>query len=252
MPPGDALGEPIAKPQAAPRLHLPVVRARHVRLPRFLLLWWSLWLLASWVMAFGWRWWIQPSIGTYITAAQRMMLSVMLGITIVWPLYRLALRPAHTPRLLPLVDWLAIFATLQVLLWPMRVPTQWSAADVLLLDAAIFAWGVLYAGLIALGMLDGARRHRAAVMILCVVVAAAGPALAALTASIDNLAASVWLRWSPLTGVWLHVGRNAVAIEAAEWWRLAAIGATALLLWLGVMLWPGRSVSAARPVAPRG
>lgn len=243
-----ALIAPITKPQTvSARLHLAVRRVRHVRLPRLLLLWWSLWLLASWFTAFGWRWWIQPSIATYITAAQRMMLSVMLGITIVWPMYRLVLRPSHTPRLLPLVDWLAIFATLQVLLWPMRVPTQWSAMDVLLIDAAIFAWGWLYSGLIGLGMLDSARRHRAAVMILCVLVAAAGPAMAGFTASIDSLTSSAWLNWSPITSVWLHVGRNSITIEAAAWWRLATVGAAALLLWLAVVLWPARARHAVGP-----
>ncbi len=230
-----------AKPPPAPRLHLRVIRPRQVRLPRFLLLWWSLWLLASWFMAFGWRWWIQPSIATYITASQRMMLSVMLGVTIVWPLYRLVLRPSHTPRLLPLVDWVAIFATLQVLLWPMRVPTQWSAVEVLLIDLTIFAWGLLYAALIGFGTMGAGRRRRATVMLLCVLLAVAGPAVALLLGSIGTTGESLWLHWSPVTSLWVHIGRHSFSVETAAWWRIGVVAGAAALSWIALMLWPAAS-----------
>jgi len=197
-------------------------------------------------MAFGWRRWIQPSIATYITASQRMMLSVMLGVTIVWPLYRLVLRPSHTPRLLPLVDWLAIFATLQVLLWPMRVPTQWSAMEVLLIDLTIFAWGLLYAALIGLGTMGAGRRRRSMVMLLCILIAGAGPAIALLTGSIGNLGDSGWLHWSPVTSLWMHVGGSSIGVDSAAWWRIVAVGFAAVLAWLGLMLWPAQPGPALR------
>ncbi len=230
----------------APRLHLGVIRPRQVRLPRALLLWWSLWLLASWFLAFGWRWWIQPSIATYITASQRMMVSVMLGVTVVWPLYRLVLRPSHTPRLLPLVDWLAIFATLQVLLWPMRVPTQWSALEVMLIDLTIFAWGLFYAALIGLGTMGAGRRRRSMVMLTCILLAGAAPAVSLLSGSVDRTGESGWLHWSPVTSLWVHIGRHSIVIEAAAWWRIVVVAGAAGLAWLGLMLWP----AASRPQRP--
>ncbi|MCC6908270.1 MAG: hypothetical protein IT430_10050 [Phycisphaerales bacterium] len=233
-----------------------MILPRHLRLPRALLLWWSLWLLASWITAFGWRWGMQPSIAMYMTASKRMMLSVMLGVTIIWPLYRLVLRPAHTPRLLPLLDWAAIFATLQVLLWPMRVPTQWSALDVLLIDLTIFAWGLLYAALIAIGTAGAGRRHRALMMLVCIAIAAAAPLAAATSSTFDTIAQSDWLHWSPITSLWLHISRTTVQIEPQAWQRTAIVAAAALLVWLGLMLWPvktpprrGRSAPT-RPARP--
>ena len=215
-----------------------MIRPRHIRLPRALLLWWSLWLLASWIGAFGWRWWMEPSITTYMTASKRMMVSVMLGITIIWPLYRLVLRPAHTPRLLPLLDWLAIFATLQVLLWPMRVPTQWSALEVMLIDLTIFAWGLLYAAFIAMGTIGAGRRHRTIMMIICILFAALGPFMAMTSGTVATVAASRWLHWSPITTVWMHIQRDSLTIEPAAWQRIAVLTGAALLLWIGLMLWP--------------
>jgi len=200
-----------------------------------LLLWWSLWLLASWIMAFGWRWEITPAMATYMTASKRMMLSVMLGITIIWPLYRLVMRPAHTPRLLPLQDWVAIFATLQMLLWPVRVPTQWSAIEVLLIDITIFAWGLLYAALIAMG---AGRRRRSAVMIVCVLVAAAGPFIALVSGTFQSAAQSGWLYWSPVSGPWMLIGRTSIHIEPASWLRIGVVGGAAVLAWVGIMLLP--------------
>lgn len=219
-------------------LNSPVILPRHVRLPRALLLWWSLWLLASWVMAFGWRWWLQASIATYLTASKRMMFSVMLGITIIWPLYRLVMRPAHTPRLLPLLDWLAVFATLQVLLWPMRVPTQWSAMDVLLIDLTIFAWGLLYAAFIAMGTMGAGRRHRAVMMFVCVFVSVAAPLAAWASSTLEDVTESAWLHWSPVTTIWMHIGRTSIGIEPQAWQRIVLITAAAMLAWIGLMLWP--------------
>ncbi len=198
-------------------------------------------------MAFGWRWWMQPSIATYLTASKRMMFSVMLGITIIWPLYRLVMRPAHTPRLLPLLDWVAIFATLQVLLWPMRVPTQWSATEVLLIDLTIFAWGLLYAALIAMGTMGAGRRHRGIMMVVCVLVAVAAPFAALGSSTIDNLTESAWLHWSPVTTIWMHIGRATIGIEPQAWQRVALIAAAAVLTWVALMLWP----STPRPVQKR-
>lgn len=222
-----------------PLLNSSVIRPRHLRLPRALLLWWSLWLLASWVAAFGWRWWLQPSIATYMTATKRMMFSVMLGVTVVWPMYRLVLRPAHSPRLLPLLDWLAIFATLQVLLWPMRVPTQWSAMEVLLIDLTIFVWGLLYAALIAIGTFGAGRRNRSLMMIVCLFIATAAPFAASSAGSIEAAQSSRWLHWSPLTTLWMQIERTSVTIDPAAWQRIAVIGSAAVLLWVALMLWPG-------------
>jgi len=189
-------------------------------------------------MAFGWRWGMAPVIATYMTASKRMMLSVMLGITIIWPLYRLVMRPAHTPRLLPLQDWLAIFATLQVLLWPMRVPTQWSAVEVLLIDFTIFGWGLLYAALIAMGTRGVGRRNRTVMMIVCLIIAAAGPFVAMVSGTFESASRSAWLHWSPVTSLWMLIGRITIHIEPAAWQRVGIVTSAATLAWIGVMLLP--------------
>ncbi len=166
------------------------------------------------------------------------MLSVMLGITIIWPLYRLVMRPAHTPRLLPLQDWLAIFATLQVLLWPMRVPTQWSAVEVLLIDFTIFGWGLLYAALIALGTMGKGRRNRTVMMIVCLLIAAAGPFVAMVSGTFESASGSAWLHWSPVTSLWMLIGRTTIHIESAAWQRIGIVTGAAALTWAGLLLLP--------------
>ena len=198
-------------------------------------------------MSFGWRWWIGPSIETYVEASRRLLLSVALGFTVVWPMFRLSLRGAPAARLSPALDWLALFGTFQVLLWPLRLPTQWSASQLILLDLTIWCWGLLYASLIAMGLGGTAPRRRTAVMLACLVLTFGAPLVAMLTgrpgmAMIGKDAPPAeWLYWSPLTAVWTLGGRTVRTIERPDWMRVAILGTAAALAWLAAFLQPRTS-----------
>lgn len=224
----------------------------NVRLPRALLLWWSGWLLCSWALCFGVHGWIMPSSVTFSTASQRLLFSIMLGITLVWPVYRFVGRPARTPRLLALVDWATIFVTTQVALWPLRVPAQWSLERVGLIDASIWSWGLVISAIVALG--TSASRHiwRVAAMSACLALCVAAPLLALFNgASSPAVGADSLLEWSPLTAVWRYSGIGQLHTLGDEWTRIAIVATVGIIAWIGVMLLPRTGSSGSRASASR-
>lgn len=213
-------------------------KSLQVHVPRALLLWWSGWLLCSWALAFGLRWWLAPSTTTFSTASQRLLFNAMIGITIVWPMYRVVGRTLAAARLLTLMDWLTIFVTFQVALWPLRIPAQWPASRVLLIDATVGAWALLVAAIIALATHLIHPWARAAGMGACLMLTAAAPTIALMRGLSDGDVNRDWYAWSPLSGVWRASGLQRLDAPGQEWLRIAIILAVAVLAWVGVMLMP--------------
>lgn len=216
-------------------------------LPRLLLLWWSCWLLASWILAYSRYWSIMPSEESFRAAAQMMMVSVSLGLCLVWPLYRLSMRLPKASRWLPMLDWLAMAGTLQVVLWPMRLSAHWTPIRVTLMDSMLCAWGLLFGALISLGLRDWSAWGRAKWMLLCMMLILAGPlAEVAMVrilglggAMFDASGVSEFLYWSPITGTWVMAGQDAYGVTGAQWARVGLLVAAAILAWGAVVLWPG-------------
>lgn len=220
-----------------PALSAPHPHGR-VRLPRLLLLWWSLWLLASWAQAFVWNRPLAQTPETYATSMRTMLLSVSLGLTVVWPMFRLSMREHHHAGRLAFIDWLALIVTLQVVLWPTRLSTNWTAQRVALVDAVLASWSLLLAGIIALGLRSRAPRSRLYAMFFCLVVVGLGPAVAVSRSSPTVDPSKIeWSYWSPVSAPWvISASARQGIILASDWLRTIIVAAAALLVWAGVLL----------------
>ncbi len=226
-----------------------------VRLPRALLLWWSMWLLASWVLAFGTSSPFFSNIRSYELGVQRLSVLLSLGIAIGWPLIRLSGRSRTAPRLVAFVDWLALAGTLQVVLFPMRVSAQWSFTRLLALDGTLVLWALIFGAIIALGTADHTRlvgsefspkdfkrhenRARSQWMVVCLLLVVLGPFLSIIIESPLSIASdhdSELFFWSPAGAAWM-MGRHAMQDPTRmEWIRLGCLGAAAFFMWMGVLL----------------
>lgn len=217
---------------------MPLIYPKKARLPRLLLLWWSVWLLGSWMVSFGWAWSMDPSPTSQGMAVRQLLLLITLGLSVMWPVYRLSLRPPGAARLLALMDWLALIATLQVVLWPMRPLSNWTAGKIAVLDLTISAWALIIAGLIALALRSRTWRTRGLWMAGCVALVLAAPSCAIITQLIGGRSLDELPYWSPISDVWLISHRSMRTSTPVQWARFYIVGTSGVLLWVAIMLLP--------------
>jgi len=155
--------------------------ARPLFIPRGLVMLASAWVFLGWVSIFGLRPPVQPQAASYAAGIQMLMVLVGVGIGIAWPLLRLSGRPSRAPLAQSAMDGIALLVLLQVVVWPLRLVTNWTLPRTVALLAAIAASIFLVAALLAIAMPRRSARTRTAWMILFVLasllpaVTAAGP-----------------------------------------------------------------------------
>ncbi len=237
-----------------------------LRLPRTLLLWWSLWLLAAWVLAFGWSSPFLPSLRAYGSSLSKLLFLVSLGLAIVWPLFRLSAQNRGAPRIVALVDFVAIVITLQVILWPMRISGQWEVSRLFALDWSLSAWALIIAGIIAFGSVPPrvrfgsmasstaptphtkarnfihANAKRGIWMFVIILLSLLGPTLSILLNNNPSNAGSAAsasteaFLWSPISSAWWMGAHTLDAPERSEWLRLILISIAGILIWVGLLI----------------
>ncbi|MBL1218565.1 MAG: hypothetical protein D8M59_13865 [Planctomycetes bacterium] len=198
------------------------------------------------MLAYSRYWSVVPSAESFRAAAQTMMTSVSLGLSIAWPLYRFSMRMPRASRWLPILDWLAIAGTLQVVLWPMRLSTHWTPIRVALLDSTLCAWALLIGALISIGLRDSSPWARTKWMAICIAVVLLAPIaditlidlLGFGTATLTSAGISELLYWSPVSSAWVLAGHDSYGVTGPEWARVALLLAAAILTWAAAVLWP--------------
>jgi len=202
-------------------------------LPRGLILLGFAWLMVSWAMAMGFQPPLHPSAASYEPGVKMMLLSLMIGITIAWPLYRLSQPPASRPILQTVLDLLVLLAMSQVVIWPLRLVTTWSRLTTAAMDVGLIAWTVLIGAIIASSIGSARRGPRTLAMAACLGLALIVPALAWLGAArgVVNDERSIL---SPL--LFMHALAEARGFNpsASAWLHLAVVGAAAMLAWVAV------------------
>ena len=78
------------------------------------------------------------------------MSAMSIGLCVAWPMLRLSERPTQAPIRQVMIDFLTISVLVHVVLWPLRLATNWSTSRIGLIDLFIFAWGLLIAAILAL------------------------------------------------------------------------------------------------------
>jgi hypothetical protein len=152
------------------------------------------------------------AVDVYRSVLRRLLVVLVVGVMVVWPMLRLSQeRPRHPARSL-LVDCLIMLPSLLVVILPQsaRWMAAWPAPVCMCLFAWVCAWAMVVGGVVGLvlarpGGLEPSGALRTAAMVLIVAMVGAGPAAMITT---GGAAASdvVWqidhaMMLSPVTGV---------------------------------------------------
>lgn len=159
-----AIADSTDRPDASPTTTAP----RPLFIPRGLVLLSSLWVFLSWVLLFGFHPPVQPQAASYGPPIQMLMMLIGVGIAVAWPLLRLSARPSAMPAAQAALDGISIFVLVQVVVWPLRLVTNWTLARAISVDAAIAASILLTTAILAASQGSSSARTRVCAMLVSV------------------------------------------------------------------------------------
>lgn len=209
------------------------------REPRGLALVWTVYLMLATMVA------LMPMVASgqlspdvYRPAARLMMLFVMVGLAVLWPVLRLSQRPHRESPVSDVARDLGVMCIPAfVIVWPQIILAGWPIAVVLAVCAVLLVWGVT-SGIILLWWHRYSRGGWAgrAIAVLAVTLLSGGIPLGLLLLGGLDLsrpgpeAMTGWM-WSPHTAVWevlrARVFSGQPALVGVSHWRI--LGAQAVL-----------------------
>ncbi|MEY3143163.1 MAG: hypothetical protein RLY21_1656 [Planctomycetota bacterium] len=233
---------------------LPEMRALLV--PRGLVMLAALWVFFAWVMLFGFRPPVQPQAASYGPTLEILFAVIGVGIAVGWPLLRLSARPSSAPILQPLFDAFALFILMQVVVWPLRLVSNWTLPRTWLVVGALAVALAVSGAIMSFGLASSDRRARTRTMVAVLVAALlpiavliVGEAIAPTGSPVFSdaqkaLEGGSWrplIEWAVPASAPVLLGRCAEAIpldpNPAEWALLRNGGIVALALWVLALLW---------------
>jgi hypothetical protein len=202
-------------------------------LPRGLIFLASIWLIASWLIAIGIREPVQPSSASFTPGVRLMMLCMTTGLMIGWPLLRLSQSSPAYPIRQTLLDLVVLLALVQVVLWPLRLVTNWSAWRTAAIDATLAGWVSLAGAMVAAAIMSEQRGPRVLAMLACVGMCLLGPALAwiGVMSGIDALQL---VDLSPFMAVRTLGEQGGPHPSDVQWRWIALLGVAAVTVWLAL------------------
>ena len=182
--------------------------------------------------------------GVAHAASRSMVFSCMIGLMLMWPVFRLCQNSDRTISGESILwDWLCLNMVLQAVIWPLHVTASWSVAQALWLIVALAGWGLL-TGLVLL-ICGGwtSSLGRAAGTVMCLLVIVGEPV--AMTALAGTRLLGPWsMRVSPIDTLW------ALTDRPARVWPMQVLGVAlaAIIGWLivGLVRAVGRSTGDTR------
>ncbi len=210
-------------------------------IPRGLVFAASGWITVSWVVAMGLDPPLQPSTSVYTPAARMLLVSLVIGATIGWPLVRLCSAVPKRPIASSLLDVVTLIALLQVLLWPLRLVTSWTVDRTLLIDAHGITWLLLTGGVVAL-----ATAREGAIRVWMMILLLGWLGLPPLLSDILE-SPPIVTRISPLSHVWMLASGGPAAPAPGAWQFPMVELAVAMVLW-----WAASPPKAPAEVANQG
>ncbi len=198
-------------------------------LPRGLILLGSIWLIVSWMLSIGVQTPLRPSSASYTPGVAVMLLCVMIGLLIGWPLLRLSERPFAQPVRQVALDLLVLVALVQVVVWPLRLVTPWPPLRTAAVDATLAGWLLLVGAIVASAAGSARAGPRIAAMGACVLLCVAAPAAAMFGLAADSLG-----QVNPLAGLDRLTGGGAARPSGAEWRSVGLLAVVDLVAWGGL------------------
>lgn len=222
--------------------------------PRVFAFFWTLYVLVS--VAGSVLWLAQSSAvssSTYGPAARVMLVVVMTGAVVLWPMVRLSqAAPGAAPVRAVAGDVLVVLFPLQMVVWPLIMLAQWPLNIVGALSALTAAWVVLIGGVQALALAVERWRgagpgnwSRAIWMLACLALAGGAPLLGLARRAVhgpDAADPAFWSVLSPFTAIGALTGRGFSGPQgptgAAQWAGIGLVVGVAAMLWLLAAAWP--------------
>jgi hypothetical protein len=190
----------------------------------------AVWLIASWMMTLGLRAPVQPSSASYTPGVRRMMLSITIGVMIGWPMLRLSQRRSPAPIRQTWLDLIVMIALIQVVIWPLRLVTTWSAMRTAAIESALLGWLLLAGAVVAAALTAEKRGPRNLAMLACVAMCLLGPFLAWI-GLLTGVNAMQLVSLSPLMAVQTLGEGTGPNPTTSQWTLIALLGATDALAW---------------------
>ncbi|MBX3406368.1 MAG: hypothetical protein KF869_06360 [Phycisphaeraceae bacterium] len=231
--------------------------------PRVFAFFWTLYVLVA--VAGSVLWLAQSSAvssSTYGPAARVMLVVVMTGAVVLWPMVRLS---QSAPRAAPVravaADVVVVLFPLQMVVWPLIMLAQWPLNIVAALSVLTAAWVILIGGVQALALAVEQWRgaspgnwSRALWMLACLALAGGAPLLGLARRAVhgpDAADPASWSVLSPFTAIGALTGRGFSGPQgpagAAQWAGIVAVVGVAAVLWLLAAAWPRGTAPAPRP-----
>ncbi|MCH7601340.1 MAG: hypothetical protein IIB54_01120 [Planctomycetes bacterium] len=206
------------------------MESKPIILPRGLIFLSSLWLIGSWIITMGHRQPIQISSASYTPSFRLMLLCIVIGLMIGWPLLRLSRQAQHHPIIHTFLDLSVLISLVQIILWPLRLITPWSSLRTASVDATICGW-LLIAGAIVASVMGSERRGpRNLAMFACVCLCLLGPALASIGFKYGFNDIEL-IELSPLMAVHTLTDGGGSQPTAMQWRWIGLLGIAALAMW---------------------
>ena len=153
-----------------------------------------------------------------------LVVSIMIGILIAWPLARLSNSKPRRPLLSAFLDMISLLVLTQIVIWPLRLVTTWTVERILTISLDLLANTLLVGGLLAL---VGVTRRGATITMLALVVVVLIPPILAMGTPIDPI-----LSPSPLVRIWVTASGGPGPLPPNAWAGALVTGVGALSLWL--------------------
>jgi hypothetical protein len=210
-------------------------------LSRTLLLGWSLWLLVSWsinlalfparrtwvIMGDGVLLWRTPA-EAFIPMVRGMLVSVLLGLMLVWPVWRLSQASDPRPGRRVVLDLLSMWLIAQVVIVPLRLLADLPAPRLGLISLTLAAWGAATGVVVWIGWWSQLALRRSAAMLACIaLVSGAWPVAVVLQQPALAAASPFQTLWSVVD---LRIGDRLIIVQ------LAMLAAGTAVAWLAAMM----------------
>ncbi len=209
-------------------------------LPRGLVFLTTCWIFAAWLICIGVRPPIQPSIASYLPGVRIFIAIMAMGLCVGWPMLRLSERPTRAPIRQVLIDFVTISVLLHVVLWPLRLATNWSNSRMGLIDLFLFAWGYMIAAILALTIGSRSALERVATMILIIMISLLGPMAYFVSMRMHWPEPPRWMD-GPLLGVLRETLGGGLHPEETTWRATFGVCIAAVAAWFVVLIvgWMG-------------
>lgn len=146
--------------------------------PRTFTLLWAIYLMAGALMTiFAVRSASGAGIRQWTYGCRAMVIVVVVGVCILWPMVRLSQASPERPRKSTLIDLMILLVPIQAVVWPMPLLSGWTWIVTVGIVLMLFGWGLLIGGLVARGCASSTSFVRTWTMASILGLVCAGPVL---------------------------------------------------------------------------